>query len=93
MTILHMDTDACKSMQSNMLAVNEQLQEQLNALYAAVENLAGTGKSWQAGGADQYRISFQQWHATVISRVSELNPLSSRLLAEINAWEEVGSTF
>jgi uncharacterized protein YukE len=91
MAILHMDVDACRSTQSNMVSTKDQLANQATALLNAVNGTVGT--NWIATGANTYQSDFQNWQASVNQLLEQLLTLSNRLNAEISEWEQVGNTF
>ena len=74
-----------------MQATREALQEQVNSLVGIINGMVGN--TWRAPGATLFQSQFQNWSTGVAPKLEELNTLSSRLLAEINSWEEVGSAY
>jgi uncharacterized protein YukE len=89
MAIQHMDTDACRATQANIVSTKDQLQQQLNALGSAVDALVVS--NWIAPGATMFQNEFHNWRSSMTATVDQLNDFASRLQNEIAEWEAHGA--
>ena len=85
MTTLHMDVDACRASQSNLMNTREQLATQVTNLAQAVDGMVGS--TWIAPAATEFQTSMHEWRTTMNNLLEQLATLGNRLNTEIADWE------
>ncbi len=90
MATLHMDTDAVRSVQSNIANVKSQIDDQATQINSMVDNMVGS--TWVAQGAEQFKGEFQDWHNVLKQNLEKLQEFADRLTREVAEWEEAQRT-
>lgn len=90
MAIIHMDTDAARSVVGNINSTKENLTSQAQTLLNLVNNMVGT--DWIATGATQYQSDIQEWNSALINAINQLENFSARLSQEIIEFENTAQT-
>jgi len=91
MTLLNMNTDTCRRVQSSLVATREQMGEQGTALAQGISVMVGA--TWQAPGAQQFGADFQSWQNAVNQMLDQLQGFATALDAEIDEWEQVAASY
>ena len=82
---LHMDVDSCRSTQSQIQTVHDQIEQQMSSIRTGVDGMVGS--TWIAPGATQFQNNIHDWANSVTQLLTNLNDLSSYLQKEIAEWE------
>ena len=89
MATLHMEVEAARSTQSNMVNNRSQLESTVQTMTSAVQGLVGSG--WIGTSANEFLNEYEQWRNTMNQLLEQLNTLNSRLMNEIVEWENMAS--
>lgn len=88
MTTLHMEVEAARSTQSNMMNTYSQLTSLVQSMSSSVNGLQG---SWLGNSATEFFGQYEQWRSQANNILEQLNQLSTRLQNEIAEWEAMAS--
>lgn len=90
MAEIRMDVDSCRNVASTMQQTAEAVNQQIDALAAAVNGTVGS--AWIAPSANQFNDAFQTWAQSVKQLSAQLTELQGRLNAEIAEFEQAASS-
>ena len=89
MATLHMEVEAARSTQSNMVNNRSQLESTVQTMTSSVQGLVGS--TWMGNSANEFMNEYEQWRNTMNQLLEQLNTLNSRLMNEIVEWENMAS--
>jgi len=89
MATLHMEVEAARSTQSNMVNNRSQLESTVQTMTSAVQGLVGS--AWMGNSANEFMNEYEQWRNTMNQLLEQLNTLNSRLMNEIVEWENMAA--
>jgi len=89
MPTLHMDVEACRSTQSNIVNQHTQLTQALQSIKSAVDGTVGG--AWIGQSATEFQQQFEQLRSSIQSQLDQLNELNTNFNNEIAQWEQVAS--
>lgn len=89
MATLHMDVETARNAQNNMANTHQQMASLLQSMSAVIGNLQAG--AWMGPSATEFFQLYDQWKSGMNSTLENLSQMATRLQAEINEWEQVGS--
>jgi len=91
MTTLHMEIEAARSTQSNMINTQSQLTSTVQSMTSSVQSLVGS--AWMGNSASEFLNEYEQWRSSMTQMMEQLNNIAARLQNEIGEWEAMAAKF
>ena len=89
--IRHMDTDACYSVNNQIISTKDAINDSVTQIYSQVDGMVGS--AWIAPGADQFKSDIEQWRSQLQQALEQLQTLSDRFKTEIEHWIDEGQSY
>ncbi len=89
MATLHMDIEACRSVQSSMKSQHDQMTQALSTVTSSVNQTVGS--SWIGNSASEFQQQYESLRSAITSQLDQLDQLSTAFANEITQWETVSS--
>lgn len=89
MATLHMDIEACRSVQSSMKSQHDQMVQALSTVTGSVNQTVGS--SWIGNSASEFQQQYESLRSAITSQLDQLEQLSTAFANEITQWETVSS--
>ena len=86
MTTIHMDIEAMQRIQRNLIEIQGQIQDRIQALRRNYQSLP---YNWIGDSANEYFDHYTEFEANVTSVVETLGEIASELAIEIANWESM----
>lgn len=85
MPTLHMEIEACRSVQSSMKSQHDQLVQTLSTVTSSVNQMVGS--TWIGNSASEFQQQYESLRSAITSQLDQLEQLSSAFASEIDQWE------
>ena len=89
MATLHMDIEACRSVQSSMKSQHDQMVQALSTVTSSVNQTVGA--TWIGNSASEFQQQYESLRSAITSQLSQLEQLASAFSNEIAQWEAMSS--
>lgn len=91
MAVLHMDQDACRTVNSSIISAKDAINDSVTQLYSQVDGMVGS--TWIAPAADTFRGDIDTWRSQMIAALDQIQALSDRFRTEIENWGVEGQSY
>jgi len=88
MATIHMEVEACQSVQNTMGQAKGDLEQRAREVLSQVDSMIGS--TYIAPGAEQLKGEVDTWHGKMTQLLEELQELTNRLNREIVQFIETG---